>query len=167
MFKKDQIVVYRLNVCRVDDILKNYRNNEDYYELRGVHDTSLTIKTPVKLADTCARQVISGDVAQGLVDDITTFDDITTDSETIQRVCDDHLKKGVHKDLLRIVKTNYAQKHYDTSKPYSKWSERDKSAFRNAEKVLYREIGAALGKSAEKARRSIYDQLNATAPAVA
>ena len=159
MFKKDQIVVYRLNVCRVAGILPNYRNGEDYYELRGVQDTTLTIKTPVKLADSCARLTISNTEARNLVDGVVDIEDISTDSETIQRVCDIHLKKGSHEDLLRIVKAHYNQRQQGDTKPYARWSERDKSAFRNAERVLYREIGAALGKTAESARRSIYERL--------
>lgn len=159
MFKKDQIVVYRLNVCRVTDILPDYRNGKDYYELRGVHDTTLVIKTPVTLANSCARLMISGDEAKKLVDGVITCTDISTDSDTIQKVCDIHLKEGSHKDLLRIIKAHYNQRQQGDAKPYARWSERDKSAFRNAERVLYRELGAALGKTADAARKTIYEQL--------
>lgn len=157
MHKKDQIVVYRFNVCRVEEILPKYRNDEDYYRLNGLFDTSLVIYAPIKMADMHIRPVISSAKAAKLLKDIAQYDEISTESGAVQRVCDDHVQTGTHKELLQVIKT-YHQQRQAKLKPAHQWNERDKTALHHAEKVLYLELGAALGRTSDSVRQTVYEQ---------
>lgn len=161
MYKKDQIVVYRYNVCKITGILPKYRNDEDYYYLRGTFDTSLLISTPMSLADQHIRLVIEPSEAQALIDDTSLCSPISTEGDAIQRVCETHIAKGLHWDMLRVIKARHLPQDAD-NKPYYKWSERDKTAFRRAEKIFYRELSMALGQTVDTVKQAIHDRIRAT-----
>ena len=47
MYKINDYVVYKRDVCIVKDIKDNYRNNEGYYILYPIDDDSLKIEVPI------------------------------------------------------------------------------------------------------------------------
>lgn len=158
MHKKDEIVVYRQSICRIQKLLPNYRDGKDYYQLQGTYDQSLKILAPVELADSFIRPVISYKEAKKIVDNASNYDNIEADSTTLRDVCAEHMKVGRHEDVLRVVKAHHMERIAHQKPPY-KWNEGDRLALRNAEKVLYRELGAALGEPSSTIKKTIYERL--------
>jgi CarD family transcriptional regulator len=154
------LVVYRQNVCRIVDILPNYRDGRDYYQLEGHFDTSLVIHTPMELADACMRHIMSRDEAESVIDDLPTYEDIEPDGAVIREICAEHMERGNHRNIMRILRAHRLEKS-GAVKPVYRWNEGDRQALRVAEEILYRELGAALGKSSKAIRSKIYDRLTA------
>lgn len=61
MFKINDYVVYKKEVCKIIDIRKNHMNNMDYYILIPVFDESLKIDVPTNNRCGFLRELLSKD----------------------------------------------------------------------------------------------------------
>ena len=63
MFKKDEYLVYRKDVCKVKDIIT--KDNTKYYQLIPISDETLKIEVPVEDKDNVAYDLFSELVPSG------------------------------------------------------------------------------------------------------
>ena len=47
MYKINDLIIYKKEVCKIIEIIPNYYKNQDYYLLSQLSDNSLTIKIPI------------------------------------------------------------------------------------------------------------------------
>lgn len=160
MHKIGTLVVYRQNVCRIVDKLANYRDGKDYYQLEGHFDTSLVIHTPKELADSCMRHIMSRDEAMRVIDELPSYEQIDPDGTAIRTICAEHMERGNHRNIMRVLRAHRLERSGVVRSLY-RWNEGDRQALRVAEDILYRELGAALGKSTTAIRNKIHDRMSA------
>ena len=142
MYRINDYVVYKKDVCRVVDIKENYIKDKDYYSLVPVYDSTLKIDVPV--SSNLLRDVIAKEDVQRIIDDIPNIDIIDNDSKLIENIYNDLLRNGDYIDLIKIIKTTYLRND-DRIKNKKKISEKDMYYFNLAEKYLYSEFSVALG----------------------
>ena len=103
MYNINDYLIYQRKVCIVKEILNNYINDIDYYLLKPIDDTSLTIKIPVNSKG--IRNLITKDEIDNLILEIPNIKTITTDNKLIENVYRNLLKEDNHKSLIKIIKT--------------------------------------------------------------
>lgn len=157
MFKINDIVVHKRDICKITKIVKNFRLGEDYYTLVPIDDSSLVIHTPVLDKRGLIRNVISKDTTEVLIQKIPDIkviefsDDHALEGEYIKLI-----NSGKHEDLLRIIKTTFLRKEEKESIG-KKVSEKDKNYFKLAEKLFYSELSIALNKTFQETKKYIED----------
>ncbi len=146
MYKVNDYVVYKKDVCQVKEIKDNY------YVLSLVNDESLIIKVPVSSEENCLRNIMSKKEALTLINNIPNIEPLSDiNDKYIEKYYKDLLHNGTHEDLIKIIKTTYLRND-DRSKNKRKLSEKDSNYFAQAEKYLYNEIAVALNMSFEDAK---------------
>ncbi len=152
MYRINDYVVYKKDVCRVVDIKENYIKDKDYYSLVPVYDYTLKIDVPV--SSNLLRDVIAKEDVQRIIDDIPNIDIIDNDSKLIENIYNDLLRSGYYIDLIKIIKTTYLRNN-DRIKNKKKISEKDMYYFNLAEKYLYSEFSVALGMSYDETKEYV------------
>lgn len=155
MYKKNDCVIYRQDVCVVKDIIK--LRDEDYYALTPLNDDSLSLKVPVK--SELLRLPLNKKDALDLIDrmkDIVTLD---LNEKMLENEYQRLLSNCKHEDLIKIIKTTYLrnEKRHDEGK---KISEKDDYYFKKAENLLYTELAISLGKTYEETKEFILSKFN-------
>ena len=144
MYKENDYLVYRKDVCRVKEIKRNGRNSKDYYVLNPINDTSLKIEVPTDNKMGYIRDIISREDALKLIKDIPNIDPLKNiDDKYIEKTYKDLLYNGTVKDLIKIIKTTYIRNDIRI-RDNKKISDKDKTFFENAEEYLYNELSIAL-----------------------
>ena len=162
MFKIGETVIHMRDVCRIDELVKNYRDGEDYYRLSTIDDQGLTIYTPVSNTRNVMRKIMSKQAAKDLIKKIPSIKPLETDGRSLAVEYKDLLNRGTHEDCIKIIKTAYGRNALRI-KENKKGSENDKIYFRLAENVLYAEIAVALGMSVKQAREYVVEQVSSMA----
>lgn len=162
MFKINEVVMHVHDVCKIDKIIENYRDGEDYYRLSTVADESLIIYTPVANAQGRIRKIISKKEAEALINEIPSIQPLDTDDRQLINEYKALVSKGDRRDYIRIIKTTYTRNELRTESN-KKLNENDKTYFRLAEHILYSEIGAALGMDFAETKKYITDKVAAAA----
>lgn len=159
MFKIDEYVVYRRDVCKLVDIKKNHYNNNDYYVLAPVSDESLKIEIPVDNENGNLRPLISKKEIEDIINEIPNIEIITSVNRLIENEYKDLLNSGNHLDLIKIIKTTSFrnQERIDNKK---KISDNDKTYFNQAEKHLYEEFSIVLGMSYDDTKKYVINEVN-------
>ena len=159
MFKIGDIVVHKRDICKVTDIIKNYSLDEDYYSLVPIDDSSLTIHTPISNTRGSIRKVISKAEAEALIQEIPKIEIIEPmDDRALEGRYISLINSSKHEDLIRIIKTTYLRRE-ERENCGKKVSEKDKSYFRQAEKLFYSEFSIALGKSYQETKDYIVSKV--------
>ena len=144
MYKENDYLVYRKDVCRVKEIKRNGRNSKDYYVLNPINDTSLKIEVPTDNKMGYIRDIISREDALKLIKDIPNIDPLKNiDDKYIEKTYKDLLYNGTVKDLIKIIKTTYIRNDIRI-RDNKKISDKDKTFFEKAEEYLYNELSIAL-----------------------
>lgn len=159
MLKINEKIVYRNDVCKVIDIVKKFRNDEDYYLLTPVNDTSLTIHVPISNSTENIRPLITKSEIEELIHKINEIPVIPISNMGRGAEYKELLSNGSHESLITVIKTAYQRKQMK-AECNQKPSESDKQYFRQAEKLLYNEIGAVLNMSFDKAKEYIVDKVS-------
>lgn len=108
MFKENDYLVYRKDVCRVKEIRKNNENGIDYYILAPIDDDSLIIEVPTDNRARLIRNVISKEEAEKLISIIPKIEVLSNiDDKYIESTYKDLISNGAHEDLVKIIKTSY------------------------------------------------------------
>lgn len=144
MYKIGNAVVYKRNVCNIENIKEI--NEKNYYVLEPVNDKSLKITIPVENSDEVIRNVISKHDAEELINSITNIDIIKTNDKLLENEYKELLKTGRLEDLIKIIKTTYLRNE-NRIENHKKISEKDDNYFNKAENLLYSELSISLGLS--------------------
>lgn len=162
MLKVGQTVMYRRSVCKVQELIEKFREDQDYFKLAAWYDPSLVIHVPrVSIPDTC-RPLLTQHEAEQLIDAIPTIDHIESEDKILESVYKELLNSDDHEDLVKIIKTTYMRSE-DKVKKGLKRSEKDKEYFRKAEEVLYNELAVVLDKSIAETRDYVVQRMSAVA----
>ncbi len=158
MFEVGQYVVYRVSLCVVSEIKKNYYKNKDYYFLDPVNDDSLTIKVPVEKSNKVMREVITKEEIKEIIKDIPNIEVIKSELRNIENEYKKLMKSGTHRDLIKIIKTAYLRNE-ERLNNNKKISETDDNYFKKAEKIIYTEFSVALGLTYDETKDYIVERV--------
>ncbi len=140
MYKVNDYVVYKKDVCQIKDIRNNKMNGQDYYILAPIDDASLIIDVPVDNRMGYLRSIISQKEADSFIHNICNIEPIENMADKyIEKTYKDLLHNGTHEDLIKIIKTTYLR-NADRIKNNKKISDKDNDYFNKAEKYLYNEL---------------------------
>ena len=144
MYKVNDYVVYKKDVCKIREIKKNQMNGKDYYILSPIDDQSLIIGIPIDNKIDYLKSVMTKKEAYDLINKIPNIEPLKNiDDRYIEKSYKELLLSGTHEDLIKIIKTTYLRNN-DRLKNNRKISEKDSNYFKQAEKYLYNEISVSL-----------------------
>lgn len=160
MFKTNDYLVYKKDVCKVKEVRKNKLTRIDYYILVPIDDDSLIIDVPTDNRLGYIRSVISKEEAEKLIDSIPNVEEISNvDDKMIERLFKELLFHGTHEDLIKIIKTTYLR-NKNREENNKKISEKDLDYFNKAEKYLYNELSISLNKSFDETKEYVISKVN-------
>lgn len=157
MFKLNEYVVYKKDVCIVKEIKKNYFHNKDYYILEPINDKSLKINIPTDNKE--LRNLITKEELTKIINKIPKVNIITTNDKLIEMEYKELLKSNNLLDLVKIIKTSYLRnkKRLDNNK---KVGEKDQNYFELAEKYLYTEFSVVLNLTYNDTKKYIINEIS-------
>lgn len=159
MYKINDYVIYKRDVCKVKDIRNNKINGQDYYILVPIDDESLIIDVPVKNRMGYLRSIMSKEEADALINNICNIEPIENmENKYIEKTYKDLLYSGTHEDLIKIIKTTYLR-NADRIKNNKKISDKDNDYFNKAEKYLYNELSVVYNMNFDETRNYIIDRV--------
>lgn len=156
MFKVGDYVVYRKDVCVVNEINEKLYRDKDYYQLIPVNDESLKLDVPV--SNNNIRSLISRDDINEIINSIPDIDVLEDNDKYIENEYKNLMLSGSHRNLIKIIKTTYLRnkKRLDNKK---KVTDKDNNYFHMAEKYLYTEFSIVLGLSYEDTKKYVIDKV--------
>lgn len=156
MYKKEDKLIYKKEVCRVLEVKKNYIKNIDYYTLTPIYDNSLKIQIPTN--NNSIRDLVSKEDIEIIIDKIPSIDIINCDSKSLENEYKKLMQEGTHEDLIKIIKTSYLRnkERLDNNK---KTTNKDNYYFNQAENYLYNEFSQVLNLSYEETKEYIINKL--------
>lgn len=159
MYKVNDYLVYGKDVCKVCEIEEKKFNDEDYYLLRPLKDSSLKIEVPVSNKANKIRSLITKEELEKIIKEIPDIPLIESDEKFIEAEYKSLLSNPSHKNLIRIIKTTYLRnkKRLDNNK---KTTDKDTKYFELAEEYLYNEFSVVLGYDYEQTKNYIITQVN-------
>ena len=157
MYKINDYVVYRKDICKIEDIREKYYNDEDYYILHSVTDSSLKINLPVSKED-LLRDLISKDEVEEIIREIPEIDLVKTSDKFLEHEYKELMSSGTHRDLIKIIKTTYAR-NKERAESKRRIAEIDTTYFELAEKYLYNEFSIVLDLSFDDTKKYILNKV--------
>ena len=155
MYKINDYVVYKREVCKIIDITKSKYTDNEVYILAPVDDSTLKIEVPTSNEN--IRSIIDRKTLDFVVNEIPRIDlpDKQLEIEYKRLMSTDKVE-----DLVKIIKTAYLNTQERTNK---KRRARDKDViyFNKAEKCLYNEFSIVLDKSIDETREYIINCIEA------
>lgn len=158
MYKENDYVIYRHNVCKIKSINENKQTGKVFYTMNPIEDESLMINIPVN--SNLLRKVISSDEAKILIEKIPQISPLTDINEkNIETQYKELLSTDNHENLVKIIKTTYLrnEKRINNKK---KISDKDDKYFNLAEKYLYNELSISLNMTVESIKEYIFEIVN-------
>ena len=155
MFKVNDYLVYRKEVCKVMEI-KEYKNDFLYYVITPINDTSLRIEVPTD--SSVIRPLISKIKIQKIIEEIPNIKEIAENDRLLENKYKELLRNGTYNDLIAIIKTTYLRNE-TRDKEQKKRSEKETTYFNLAEKYLYTEFSVVLGKSYEDTKEYVISKV--------
>lgn len=135
MFKVNDYVVYKRNVCKIKAIKDNL------YVLTPIDDESLIIT--ISKDNNSIRSIITKEESLNLINSIPSIDIIKVSDKLIENEYKNLLNSGRLEDLVKIIKTTYLR-NKDRIDNKKKIGEKDDNYFKKSEKLLYNELSISL-----------------------
>ena len=156
MFKKGDLLVYKKDVCEVEEVKLKYIRDMDYYILTPIIDKSLKIQIPTN--SSAIRNLITKEKVEEIIHSIPQTEVIKTNSKTLENDYKQLMQSGTHEDLIKIIKTTYLRnkERLDNNK---KTTDKDNYYFNQAELYLYNEFSVVLGLSYEETKEYIIKEV--------
>ena len=153
MYKKNDVVVYRRDVCRVSGKEKSDMTGEQCYVLEPYDKNEANMKMLVPVSNKAGhlRDLITPEEIKALIknyDDVEPLEDKPANMKS-QYVA--MLKGDSIEDLIRIIKTSY-MRNKARMDSHKKLAAIDGEYLEKAETYLFKELGVSLGKSLEQAK---------------
>lgn len=160
MFKENDYVMYKNNVCKVREIKHNDLNGNSYYILIPIDDESLIIDVPTDNRMGHLRSIVSPQEAEEIINHIKDIEPLQNiNDKNIENTYKELIYNGTHNDLVKIIKTSYLR-NQARKNDNKKISEKDSKYFELAEKYLYNELSIALNKSFTETKEYIINSMN-------
>lgn len=155
MYKVNDYLIYKKEVCKVRDVKKNKINGLDYYVLVPIDDESLIIDVPTDNRMGWIRDIISKEEAEKLISNIPNIKPIKNiDDKYIENTYKDLINNGTEEDLIKVIKTTYLR-NKERINNKKKASDKDSNYFNKAEKYLYNELSIALNMSFDETKEYV------------
>ena len=159
MYKENDYLVYKKDVCKVKEVKKNKTNGLDYYVLIPIDDNSLIIDVPTDNRMGWIRDIIKKEDAEKLINRIPQIEPLKNiKDKNIETKYKELLYKGTQEDLIKIIKTTYLRNE-ERINNNKKISDKDFNYFNRAEKYLYNELSIALNMSFDKTKNYIINKV--------
>ena len=159
MYKENDYLVYKKDVCKVKEVKKNKINGLDYYVLIPIDDNSLIIDVPTDNRMGWIRDIIKKEDAEKLINRIPQIEPLKNiKDKNIETKYKELLYKGTQEDLIKIIKTTYLRNE-ERINNNKKRSDKDFNYFNRAEKYLYNELSIALNMSFDKTKNYIINKV--------
>ena len=159
MYKANDYLVYKKDVCKVKEVRKNNMTGLDYYMLVPIDDDTLIIDVPTDNRMGWIRDIISKENAEELINNIPSIQPLKNiDEKNIENSYKNLIYNGNHEDLIKIIKTAYLRNE-ERIKNKKKTSDKDSNYFNRAEKYLYNELSIALNKTYEETKEYIVNKV--------
>ena len=154
MFKVNDYVVYRKDICRIKELKE--KNGINYYILVPIDDESLKIELPTD--NNILRKPISKEEASVLINSIPNILPIECNDKLIENEYKNLLSTGNKEDLIKIIKTTYLRnkERIDNKK---KISDKDNNYFNKAERILYNELSIVLDMTYEQTKDYVIEKV--------
>lgn len=157
MYKVGSYVVYKRDVCIIDNIKKSSFNSQDYYVLIPISDASLKIDVPIDNKFGYIRNLITRDELEKLITMIPSIPAISCNDKMIDNEYRLLMKSGNHEDLIKIIKTTYLR-NKDRVDHNKKIGDKDSTYFEMAEKYLYNEFSIVLNMSYDDTKNYVINR---------
>lgn len=156
MYKTNDYIIYKKEVCKILEILPNYFKNQDYYLLNPLSDNTLTIKVPTTNKE--IRTLITKKEVENIIKKIPNIEVIESDTKSLEAIYKELISKGSHEDLIKIIKTTYLRnkERIDNNK---KTTDKDNYYFNLAEKYLYEEFQIVLNLTYEETKNYVIQKV--------
>lgn len=159
MFKPNDYVVYKRNVCKIKNISQNSFSNKDYYTLISIDDTSLTINIPIENEISLLRNIMTRKEAEDLINSIPNIKPIKIEDKLLESEYKKLLATGKLEDLIAIIKTTYLRND-KRKKAGKKAGDKDNDYFNRAENYLYNELSLSLDMSYDEVKDYVFNKVN-------
>lgn len=161
MYKVNDIVVYKKDVCKVKEIKEDSKTHMNYYILNPINDDSLIIKIPTENKTGLIRNLISKKEIEEIINKIPEIEPLTNvDDKYIENTYKELLSGGSYEELIQIIKMAYIRNN-ERKEQNKKTSEKDDKYFNLAEKYLYSEFGVVLNMSFDETKEYIIKKVEA------
>lgn len=158
MYKINDVIVYKRDLCKIIDIKKNHLTNLDSYIMVSISDNSLKIEVPVDNNLPYIRTAISKDEANNLIKKIPNIETLQLDSKNLDNEYRLLYNSLSLEDLVIIIKTTYVRND-ERIKANKRISEKDSIFFEKAEKSLYNELSVSFGMTYEETREYVINEI--------
>lgn len=156
MYRVNDYVVYKRDVCKVVEIKERYFRNLDYYILCPLNDSTLKVQIPTN--NKFLRDVLSSDRVEEIINNIPNINIIDADSKLMESEYKRLLNSDKHEDLIKIIKTSYLR-NKEREENKRKISDKDKYYFDKAEKLLYSEFCIALNMDYDETKEYVVNKV--------
>ena len=157
MYKINDYVVYKREVCKIIDVNKSYYKGLDYYVLSVLNDETLKLQVPVD--NNSIRPLMSKKDITNLIKKIPDIEIISCNDKLLEIEYKNKMKSENVEDLISIIKTTYLRnkKRLDNKK---KTALKDNDFFEIAEKYLYTEIAVVFKISYNEAKEYVIGEVS-------
>ncbi len=159
MFKINEYVVYKRDVCKVTGIKHRDFNNKDYYILSPIEDDSLTIEVPTENINEHIRTLISSKEVEEIIQKIPSISILEDQGRMIENEYKKLLNSGEHLDLIKIIKTALFRNN-ERKEAGKRLTEKDSEYFKLAENMLYNEFALVLGMNYEETKKYVTEKVS-------
>jgi len=149
MYKINDYLLYKRQVCIVKEIKKKLFNDKDYYIITPLDDESLTISVPTD--SPVIRDILTKEEADDIISKIADIKPLSNKDKSLENIYKELLSTEDELDLVKIIKTTYLRnkKRVDNGQ---KIGDKDDAYFKKAEKLLYTSLGTSLGMSYDECK---------------
>ena len=157
MYKINDYIIYKRDVCKILDILPKFFKDNDYYLLSPLSDKTLTIKVPINNKN--IRRLITKKELVEIIKKIPDIPIVDSDTKSLENIYKELLASESHEDLVKIIKTTYVRnkERIDNNK---KTTDKDNYYFNMAEKYLYQEFQIVLNLSYDETKKYVIDKVS-------
>ena len=159
MFKVEEYIIYKRDLCKIKRIEKNSKTNEEYYVLSLVQDPPLLIKVPTSNKLGHLRYPLSKAEAEDLIEKIPTIPCIEPTEKLSENIYRSLMKTNIPKDLIKIIKTTYLR-NLERLNNGKKLGDKDLVFFEQSEKLLYTELGYSLNMTYDECKNYIIKKIS-------
>ncbi len=156
MYKINDKIIYKREVCIIKEIKEKLYNNTDYYVISPISDTSLTINLPV--SSPAIKNLLTKEEALATIESIPSIKELDSNEKSLENIYKELLSTEDEKDLICIIKTAYLRnkKRVDSGK---KIGDRDDNYLKKAENYLYNSLGSSLDMTYDECKQYIINYI--------
>lgn len=156
MYKINDKIIYKREVCIINEIKEKFHNNTDYYCVSPLSDKTLTLNIPINSPQ--IRNILTKQEALNIIEKIPNIEEIKSDEKSLENIYKDLLSTDKEEDLVRIIKTTYLR-NKNRLESGKKIGDKDDVYFKKAESLLYYSLSTSLNMTYEDCKEFIINSI--------